>query len=170
MKPMLFTVWFRTLLGKCSKTDGFETCHDCSSRFRCRYHSNLRLPLMYPHPYSQITVETEFDNPLYETGGVSIVENHIYSHMNRTRMSLCYIQYLNTLLFTSDDFSYFIGDKQCKHKINIMMCFVHIVKVCVLWAQFNSIILFLKHIWNMIILHICKFMILKNIPLNNGFQ
>ncbi|XP_036450277.1 seizure 6-like protein [Colossoma macropomum] len=36
---------------------------------RCRYHSNLRLPLMYPHPYSQITVETEFDNPLYETGG-----------------------------------------------------------------------------------------------------
>lgn len=35
---------------------------------RCRYHSNLRLPLMYPHPYSQITVETEFDNPLYETG------------------------------------------------------------------------------------------------------
>uniref|UniRef100_A0AAY4AWE2 Seizure related 6 homolog (mouse)-like n=1 Tax=Denticeps clupeoides TaxID=299321 RepID=A0AAY4AWE2_9TELE len=38
--------------------------------FRCRYHSNLRLPLMYPHPYSQISVETEFDNPLYETGGV----------------------------------------------------------------------------------------------------
>ncbi|KAK9968688.1 hypothetical protein ABG768_003000 [Culter alburnus] len=38
---------------------------------RCRYHSNLRLPLMYPHPYSQITVETEFDNPLYETGGKS---------------------------------------------------------------------------------------------------
>uniref|UniRef100_A0AAY4AWF7 Uncharacterized protein n=1 Tax=Denticeps clupeoides TaxID=299321 RepID=A0AAY4AWF7_9TELE len=37
---------------------------------RCRYHSNLRLPLMYPHPYSQISVETEFDNPLYETGGV----------------------------------------------------------------------------------------------------
>ncbi|XP_076842739.1 seizure 6-like protein [Brachyhypopomus gauderio] len=36
---------------------------------RCRYHPNLRLPLMYPHPYSQITVETEFDNPLYETGG-----------------------------------------------------------------------------------------------------
>ncbi|XP_028827781.1 seizure 6-like protein isoform X1 [Denticeps clupeoides] len=36
---------------------------------RCRYHSNLRLPLMYPHPYSQISVETEFDNPLYETGG-----------------------------------------------------------------------------------------------------
>ncbi|XP_037548051.1 seizure 6-like protein [Nematolebias whitei] len=36
---------------------------------RCRYHSNLRLPLMYPHPYRQITVETEFDNPLYETGG-----------------------------------------------------------------------------------------------------
>uniref|UniRef100_A0A8C1V0A9 Seizure related 6 homolog (mouse)-like n=1 Tax=Cyprinus carpio TaxID=7962 RepID=A0A8C1V0A9_CYPCA len=36
---------------------------------RCRYYSNLRLPLMYPHPYSQITVETEFDNPLYETGG-----------------------------------------------------------------------------------------------------
>ncbi|XP_062340809.1 seizure 6-like protein [Osmerus eperlanus] len=36
---------------------------------RCRYHSNLRLPLIYPHPYSQITVETEFDNPLYETGG-----------------------------------------------------------------------------------------------------
>ncbi|KAK1800877.1 hypothetical protein P4O66_006052 [Electrophorus voltai] len=44
---------------------------------RCRYHSNLRLPLMYPHPYSQITVETEFDNPLYETGGVSRVKNHI---------------------------------------------------------------------------------------------
>ncbi|XP_062870011.1 seizure 6-like protein [Trichomycterus rosablanca] len=36
---------------------------------RCRYHSNLRLPLMYPHPYSQITVEAEFDNPIYETGG-----------------------------------------------------------------------------------------------------
>uniref|UniRef100_A0A4W5MFR6 Seizure related 6 homolog like n=1 Tax=Hucho hucho TaxID=62062 RepID=A0A4W5MFR6_9TELE len=35
----------------------------------CRYHSNLRLPLIYPHPYSQITVESEFDNPLYETGG-----------------------------------------------------------------------------------------------------
>ncbi|KAF4082137.1 hypothetical protein AMELA_G00148280 [Ameiurus melas] len=34
-----------------------------------RCHSNLRLPLMYPHPYRQITVETEFDNPLYETGG-----------------------------------------------------------------------------------------------------
>uniref|UniRef100_A0A673LV39 Seizure 6-like protein n=1 Tax=Sinocyclocheilus rhinocerous TaxID=307959 RepID=A0A673LV39_9TELE len=42
---------------------------------RCRYHSNLRLPLMYPHPYSQITVETEFDNPLYETGGVRISQN-----------------------------------------------------------------------------------------------
>ncbi|TKS85061.1 Seizure 6-like protein [Collichthys lucidus] len=42
---------------------------------RCRYHSNLRLPLIYPHPYRQITVETEFDNPLYETGGVS-VKNH----------------------------------------------------------------------------------------------
>uniref|UniRef100_A0A673AA38 Seizure related 6 homolog (mouse)-like n=1 Tax=Sphaeramia orbicularis TaxID=375764 RepID=A0A673AA38_9TELE len=38
---------------------------------RCRYHSNLRLPLIYPHPYRQITVETEFDNPLYETGGVN---------------------------------------------------------------------------------------------------
>ncbi|KAM8853081.1 seizure 6-like protein isoform 1-T2 [Synchiropus picturatus] len=38
---------------------------------RCRYHPNLRLPLMYPHPYRQITVETEFDNPLYETGGDS---------------------------------------------------------------------------------------------------
>ncbi|KAK5851526.1 hypothetical protein PBY51_023073 [Eleginops maclovinus] len=38
---------------------------------RCRYHSNLRLPLIYPHPYRQITVETEFDNPLYETGGDS---------------------------------------------------------------------------------------------------
>lgn len=23
---------------------------------------------MYSHPYSQITVETEFDNPIYETG------------------------------------------------------------------------------------------------------
>lgn len=40
---------------------------------RCRYHSNLRLPLIYPHPYRQITVETEFDNPLYETGGVSAI-------------------------------------------------------------------------------------------------
>lgn len=40
--------------------------------FRCRYHSNLRLPLIYPHPYRQITVETEFDNPLYETAGVSV--------------------------------------------------------------------------------------------------
>lgn len=39
---------------------------------RCRYNSNLRLPLIYPHPYRQITVETEFDNPLYETGGVSV--------------------------------------------------------------------------------------------------
>ncbi|XP_077944756.1 seizure 6-like protein [Gasterosteus aculeatus] len=38
---------------------------------RCRYHSNLRLPLIYPHPYRQITVETEFDNPLYESGGDS---------------------------------------------------------------------------------------------------
>uniref|UniRef100_A0A8C8S0G6 Seizure 6-like protein n=1 Tax=Pelusios castaneus TaxID=367368 RepID=A0A8C8S0G6_9SAUR len=35
---------------------------------RCRSYSNLRLPLMYSHPYSQITVETEFDNPIYETG------------------------------------------------------------------------------------------------------
>ncbi|XP_039218573.1 seizure 6-like protein isoform X1 [Crotalus tigris] len=35
---------------------------------RCRYYSSLRLPLMYSHPYSQITVETEFDNPVYETG------------------------------------------------------------------------------------------------------
>ncbi|KAM5237669.1 seizure 6-like protein [Ctenodactylus gundi] len=35
---------------------------------RCRYHSSVRLPLMYSHPYSQITVETEFDNPIYETG------------------------------------------------------------------------------------------------------
>ncbi|XP_015256444.1 PREDICTED: seizure 6-like protein [Cyprinodon variegatus] len=36
---------------------------------RCRYHTNLRMPLIYPHPYRQITVETEHDNPLYETGG-----------------------------------------------------------------------------------------------------
>uniref|UniRef100_A0A670ZY37 Seizure related 6 homolog like n=1 Tax=Pseudonaja textilis TaxID=8673 RepID=A0A670ZY37_PSETE len=36
--------------------------------FRCRYYSSLRLPLMYSHPYSQITVETEFDNPIFETG------------------------------------------------------------------------------------------------------
>ncbi|KFW62568.1 Seizure 6-like, partial [Pygoscelis adeliae] len=35
---------------------------------RCRYYSTPRLPLMYSHPYSQITVETEFDNPIYETG------------------------------------------------------------------------------------------------------
>ncbi|XP_063171539.1 seizure 6-like protein [Candoia aspera] len=35
---------------------------------RCRYYSSLRLPLMYSHPYSHITVETEFDNPIYETG------------------------------------------------------------------------------------------------------
>ncbi|NXH08336.1 SE6L1 protein, partial [Loxia leucoptera] len=35
---------------------------------RCRYYSSLRLPLMYSHPYSQIMVETEFDNPIYETG------------------------------------------------------------------------------------------------------
>ncbi|XP_073916714.1 seizure 6-like protein isoform X2 [Castor canadensis] len=35
---------------------------------RCRYHSSLRLPLVYSHPYRQITVETEFDNPTYETG------------------------------------------------------------------------------------------------------
>lgn len=44
----------------------------CVLSFRCRYHSNLRLPLIYPHPYRQITVETEFDNPLYETAGVSV--------------------------------------------------------------------------------------------------
>nr|XP_060640764.1 seizure 6-like protein [Anolis sagrei ordinatus] len=35
---------------------------------RCRSYSSLRLPLIYSHPYSQITVETEFDNPIYETG------------------------------------------------------------------------------------------------------
>ncbi|KAG7246520.1 hypothetical protein CRUP_036041, partial [Coryphaenoides rupestris] len=36
---------------------------------RCRYpSSNLRLPLIYPNPYRHITVEAEFDNPLYETG------------------------------------------------------------------------------------------------------
>ncbi|XP_072839239.2 seizure 6-like protein isoform X2 [Pogona vitticeps] len=35
---------------------------------RCRYYSSLSLPLIYSHPYSQITVETEFDNPIYETG------------------------------------------------------------------------------------------------------
>ncbi|XP_010289649.1 PREDICTED: seizure 6-like protein, partial [Phaethon lepturus] len=35
---------------------------------RRRYYSSLRLPLTYSHPYSQITVETEFDNPIYETG------------------------------------------------------------------------------------------------------
>lgn len=46
---------------------------------RCRYHSNLRLPLIYPHPYRQITVETEFDNPLYETGGVSVQFTFNYS-------------------------------------------------------------------------------------------
>uniref|UniRef100_A0A8C5KRN8 Seizure 6-like protein n=1 Tax=Jaculus jaculus TaxID=51337 RepID=A0A8C5KRN8_JACJA len=40
----------------------------CLSLPRCRYYSSLRLPLMYSHPYSQITVETEFDNPIYETG------------------------------------------------------------------------------------------------------
>ncbi|KAF3848547.1 hypothetical protein F7725_015044 [Dissostichus mawsoni] len=28
-----------------------------------------------PPPYRQITVETEFDNPLYETGGVSLRNN-----------------------------------------------------------------------------------------------
>jgi hypothetical protein len=39
-----------------------------SSVPRCRYHSSLRLPLVYSHPYRQITVETEFDNPTYETG------------------------------------------------------------------------------------------------------
>ncbi|XP_054612706.1 seizure 6-like protein isoform X3 [Dunckerocampus dactyliophorus] len=36
---------------------------------RCRRQSNLRLPLIYPHPYRQITAEAEFDNPLYEAGG-----------------------------------------------------------------------------------------------------
>lgn len=41
---------------------------DSTSPRRCRYYSSLRLPLMYSHPYSQITVETEFDNPIYETG------------------------------------------------------------------------------------------------------
>lgn len=41
---------------------------DSASPRRCRYYSSLRLPLMYSHPYSQITVETEFDNPIYETG------------------------------------------------------------------------------------------------------
>ncbi|KAK2495130.1 hypothetical protein MC885_021466 [Smutsia gigantea] len=44
-----------------------ETWHWRSSS-QCRYYSNLRLPLIYTHPYSQITVETEFDNPIYETG------------------------------------------------------------------------------------------------------
>lgn len=46
-----------------------ESAHaDSASPRRCRYYSSLRLPLMYSHPYSQITVETEFDNPIYETG------------------------------------------------------------------------------------------------------
>ncbi|XP_061782673.1 seizure 6-like protein isoform X3 [Nerophis lumbriciformis] len=36
---------------------------------RCRRPSNLRLPLIYPHRYRQITAEAEFDNPLYEAGG-----------------------------------------------------------------------------------------------------
>lgn len=40
----------------------------CRLSRRCRQYSSLRLPLMYSHPYSQITVETEFDNPIYETG------------------------------------------------------------------------------------------------------
>lgn len=42
--------------------------HHCCFSCRCRQYSSLRLPLMYSHPYSQITVETEFDNPIYETG------------------------------------------------------------------------------------------------------
>ncbi|XP_056289203.1 seizure 6-like protein [Pseudoliparis swirei] len=55
---------------------------------RCRFHSNLRLPLIYPHPYRQITVETEFDNPLYETGGLRLVflsqksVLHLHLHLN----------------------------------------------------------------------------------------
>uniref|UniRef100_A0A671SVA7 Seizure related 6 homolog (mouse)-like n=1 Tax=Sinocyclocheilus anshuiensis TaxID=1608454 RepID=A0A671SVA7_9TELE len=53
---------------------------------RCRYHSNLRLPLMYPHPYSQITVETEFDNPLYETGGPESLENYKVSPWKPPRL------------------------------------------------------------------------------------
>lgn len=51
----------------------FRQLNTDSFFLRCRYHSNLRLPLIYPHPYRQITVETEFDNPLYETGGVSFI-------------------------------------------------------------------------------------------------
>lgn len=47
---------------------GSGTIRDAASPRRCRYYSSLRLPLMYSHPYSQITVETEFDNPIYETG------------------------------------------------------------------------------------------------------
>lgn len=54
---------------------------DSASPRRCRYYSSLRLPLMYSHPYSQITVETEFDNPIYETG-----------------VSLLYLSSLGTLL------------------------------------------------------------------------
>ncbi|ERE76798.1 seizure 6-like protein [Cricetulus griseus] len=42
---------------------------------RCRQYSSLRLPLMYSHPYSQITVETEFDNPIYETGVYGVVQS-----------------------------------------------------------------------------------------------
>lgn len=45
-----------------------ESSDSASPSRRCRYYSSLRLPLMYSHPYSQITVETEFDNPIYETG------------------------------------------------------------------------------------------------------
>uniref|UniRef100_A0A669BFW3 Seizure related 6 homolog like n=1 Tax=Oreochromis niloticus TaxID=8128 RepID=A0A669BFW3_ORENI len=65
---------------KSSKTSISEFVFLCVCLFllimciRCRYNSNLRLPLIYPHPYRQITVETEFDNPLYETGGVSSIQ------------------------------------------------------------------------------------------------
>ncbi|XP_051906581.1 seizure 6-like protein isoform X1 [Hippocampus zosterae] len=42
---------------------------------RCRPGSDLGLPLVYPHPYRQITAETEFENPIYEPPRVLCVQD-----------------------------------------------------------------------------------------------
>ncbi|XP_061657357.1 seizure 6-like protein isoform X2 [Syngnathoides biaculeatus] len=44
---------------------------------RGRAGSNLGLPLVYQHPYRQITVEAEIDNPLYEAGGGDACEYEV---------------------------------------------------------------------------------------------
>ncbi|XP_077442153.1 seizure 6-like protein isoform X3 [Vanacampus margaritifer] len=44
---------------------------------RCRPGADLGLPLMYPHPYRQIALEAEFDNPIYEAGGADSREYEV---------------------------------------------------------------------------------------------